>query len=435
MKISMEEYIKKLPPRYGEIFSKGLIHNYAIEAVGDKLNFAKAVNVGDTTLRDGEQQPGVFFTPEQKLEIAMKLAEAGVRTAEIGYPAVSDDEMRACKMIAKEKIQLMSIVMARAKKDDIDAAMAADAKILDLFTSCSEFHIRYKLKLTPEQNMEMYLDAVDYAVDHGLFIVFGREDDSRAHIPYFVELVSKTKERAKARFISTGVSDTTGFLTPMSARWLVETLKAKLPKVDFILHFHNDLGMAVANTISGLEAGASGVSGTVMGIGERTGNCPLEEVVIALKTIYGIDVGFKTEKLLELGKLVSKYAGIPIPVNKPIFGMNAFRHESGIHAAGVLAHNLVYECIPAEWLGRKSEYRYGKFSGTAVVLKEALEPYGITPTREQLLEIVRRVKEEHESGSKKELEEFVETYYSTMDRMGLKIEEVVEIAKAVCIKK
>lgn len=435
MKISMEEYIKKLPPKYGEIFSKGLVHNYAIEAVGDRLNFAKAINIGDTTLRDGEQQPGIFFTPEQKLEIAMKLSEAGVRTAEIGYPAVSDDEMRACKLIHRQKIPLMCAVMSRAKKEDIDAAMAADAKILNLFTSCSEFHIRYKLKLTPEENIQMYLDAVDYAVDHGLFIIFGREDDSRAHIPYFVELVSRTKERAKARFLSTGVSDTTGFLTPMSARWLVETLKAKLPKVEFILHFHNDLGMAVANTISGLEAGASGVSGTVMGIGERTGNCPMEEVAVALKTIYGIDTGIKLEKLFELGKLVSKYAGVPIPVNKPILGMNVFRHESGIHAAGVLAHSLVYECIPSEWLGRKSEYRYGKFSGIAVVLKEALEPYGIKPTREQLLEIVKRVKDEHESRGKKEFEEFVETYYITMDRLGLKIDEVVEIAKAVCQKR
>jgi len=427
MKISKEKYLKLLPPSYAEIFEKELIHNWTVEECANEFNFPAMVGITDTTLRDGEQQPGVFFTPDQKVEMAKKLAEVGIMGAEIGYPAVSKEELKACKMIAAENIKgFLTFVMARAKKVDIDAALDADAKAVDLFTSCSEFHIKYKLKITLEENIRMYLEALDYAKDHGLMIVFGREDDSRADIPYFVKLV---KTALKAGAMGTGISDTTGTLTPVSTKWLINRLRKEGIAVG--PHFHNDLGLATANTLAALEAGATGVNGTILGIGERAGNTPIEEVVVALRVLYGIKTRIDMEGLFELCKMVSKYSGVPIHVNKPVVGANAFKHESGIHAHGVLAHKLTYESIPSEWLGRKSEFRYGKFSGTAVVLKEALDPLGLTPTHEQLLEIVNQVKAEQLKRGKDEFEKFVDEYNRMMDRMGLTLDEVSEIAKNV----
>ena len=427
MKISKDKYLKVLPPSYAEIFEKGLIHNWTVEKCADQFDFPAMIGITDTTLRDGEQQPGVFFTPEQKVEMAKKLAEVGIMAAEIGYPAVSEEELKSCKMIHAENIKgLLTFVMARAKKSDIDAALDADAKAVDLFTSCSEFHITHKLKLTLDENISMYMEALDYAKDHGLMVVFGREDDSRADIPYFVKLA---KTALEAGAMATGISDTTGTLTPVSTRWLIKRLKQEGLAVG--PHFHNDLGLATANTLAALEAGSAGVNGTILGIGERAGNAPIEEVVVALRVLYGIKTRVNMEGLFELCKMVSKYAGVPIHVNKPIVGANAFKHESGIHAHGVLAHPLTYESIPGEWLGRKSEFRYGKFSGTAVVLKEALDPLGLTPTHEQLLEIVNRVKAVQLQRGKEEFEKFVEEYNKMMDRMGLTLEEVTDIAKNV----
>ena len=427
MKISKSKYLKVLPQSYAEIFEKNLIHNWTVEECADQFDFPAMIGITDTTLRDGEQQPGVFFTPEQKVEMAKKLAEVGIMGAEIGYPAVSEEELKSCKMIHAENIKgLLTFVMARAKKSDIDAALDADAKAVDLFTSCSEFHITQKLKLTLEENISMYMDALEYAKDHGLMIVFGREDDSRADIPYFVKLA---KTALEAGAMATGISDTTGTLTPVSTRWLIKRLKKEGLAVG--PHFHNDLGLATANTLAALEAGSAGVNGTILGIGERAGNAPIEEVVVALRVLYGIKTRVNLEGLFELCKMVSKYAGVPIHVNKPIVGANAFKHESGIHAHGVLAHPLTYESIPSEWLGRQSEFRYGKFSGTAVVLKEALDPLGLTPTHEQLLEIVNRVKAVQLQRGKEEFEKFVEEYNKMMDRMGLTLEEVTDIAKNV----
>jgi isopropylmalate/homocitrate/citramalate synthase len=191
--------------------------------------------------------------------------------------------------------------------------------------------------------------------------------------------------------------------------------------------------MATANTLAGLEAGAEGFSGTILGIGERAGNAPLEEVILALRTLYGIKLRVKTEKLLEVGRLVAKYAGIPIHVSKPILGANCFKHESGIHAAGVLAHPLIYEPIPAEWISRKSSYVFGKFSGTTVLLKAALEPYGIHPEKEKLAEILQQIKLKQSRRRGKELERFVEEYERRMEEMALSVEEVIEIAKQVMV--
>lgn len=437
----MDKFLKLMPEDYAEFYKNGWIHNYTLEIseIVEQFNFAPSIVASDTTCRDGEQQPGIIFSPEQKVDIVNALGNIGINLIEIGYPGVSDDEVKACKMITENAPKAICFVMARANKRDIDAAMKADARMLDLFTSCSEFHIRTKMGLTPESNIEMYLEMLDYATDHGFQIVFGMEDISRASLDYYADIISAARERAGSKWAGTGISDTTGIFTPKSAAWFYLEAQKKLaerghPNFALGMHFHNDHGLAVANSLACLEVGASAIQGTVLGLGERCGNTPIEEVIVALRTLYGIKLRFKYEKIPELCEMVSKYAGIPIPVNKPIVGLNAFRHESGIHAHGVLAHPHIYEMIPHELVGRKSEFAFGKFSGTAVVLEEVLKPNGIEPTKEQLLEITLKVKARHEERERENLqkkEDFVKSYYDFMRGLTLSLEEVLEIANEV----
>ena len=202
-KINLKKYLKLLPDEYKRPYEEGLVHNYAveIEEVTNQYKFSAGIQITDTTCRDGEQQVGVVFTPEQKVEIVQMLGEVGILGAEIGYPGVSKEEERACKMIAENAPSTMCFVMSRANKNDVDAAIRAEAKILDFFTSCSEFHIREKLGFTPEENVNKYLELLDYAMDHGFMIVFGMEDVSRSHIDYYVNIVKTVILKARITYI------------------------------------------------------------------------------------------------------------------------------------------------------------------------------------------------------------------------------------------
>jgi len=435
----MKKFLQKLPPDYAEFFEKGWLHNYTIEHHEELgTNFSPNVIIGDQTLRDGEQMAGVLFSPTEKLEIAKLFSEMNVTTVEIGFPAVSEEEVKACKMIHAENFKFLPFVMCRAKQFDIDKALEADAKAVDLFTSSSEFHIRAKLKITPEQNIEMYCKAAEYARDHGLTIIMGREDCSRSHLPYLAKLIVAAKEAAGNKWAGFGISDTTGSLTPTTTIWLYKKIVQAIEEAGYGMkpapgfHCHNDLGLATANTLASIEAGAQGISGTFTGIGERAGNAPLEEVIMALETLYGINTKIKLEVMVETCELISKYAGVPIPVNKPIIGANAFKHEAGIHAAGVLAHPYTYETIPHAWLGKKSIFRYGKFSGTDVILKDALKDSGLPePTKEELLKITMAVKKVQSEKGVEVFRKFVDTYQETMAQMGMSRQEVIDIARGI----
>jgi len=440
VKINKQRFLKNFPESYREPYEKGWAHNYAveIEEVTKQYNFSSNINFADTTCRDGEQQVGVVFTPEQKLDIVQTIADAGITLIEVGYPGVSKEEERSCKMITENAPNALCFVMARANKNDIDAALRSDARMLDLFTSCSEYHIRTKMGLTPESNIDYYMEMLDYATDHGMGIVFGMEDISRSDTDYYVKIIKAVHERAGDKWMGTGISDTVSMFNPKTAAWFYKTVSSQLEGISLGMHFHNDFGMATANTLACLEAGAPAAQGTILGIGERCGNTPIEEVIVALKVIYGMKLRqINFEKLMEACQKVSKYSGIPIHVNKPIAGMNAFRHESGIHAHGVLAHPHIYEAIPHDLLGRKSEFAFGKFSGTAVVLEEALEPLGIKPDKAQLHEIVLKVKdkqEKREAEKQKIKDEFIQSYYDYMKRMSLTMDEILEIANKVMNK-
>ncbi|MHA1145574.1 MAG: LeuA family protein [Candidatus Helarchaeota archaeon] len=441
-RLSMKKFLKRLPPSYAEIYEKGWIHNYTVEMHQElATKFPNMLIIGDQTLRDGEQQTGVIFSPEEKLEIAKMFAEIGIQTAEIGFPAVSEDEMKACKLIHSENLKFLPFVMCRAKQSDIDKALQCDSKAIDLFTSSSEFHIRAKLKLTLEENIEMYCKAAEYARDHDLRIIMGREDCSRSDMNYVAKLIVAAKEASGPMWASFGISDTTGSLTPATTKWFYKKFVQTIADAGYGeppapgIHCHNDLGLATANTLASVEAGAGGISGTFTGIGERAGNAPLEEVIMALEVLYGYNTRIKLDKMFELCELISSYSGVPIPINKPVIGANAFTHESGIHSHGVLAHKYTYETIPSELLGRESRFRYGKFSGTEVVLKEALNESGLRePNRQELIEITLKVKKRQIEKGIEMHRAFVKEYNRVMSQMGMSLEEVVDIAREVLKK-
>ncbi|TAJ43914.1 2-isopropylmalate synthase [Methanofollis fontis] len=346
--------------------------------------FVDKIRFFDTTLRDGEQTPGVSLKPDQKVEIASMLSDLGVATVEAGSAAASDGERTALRMIADAGLSAEVATFVRALPLDIDHAADNGADCVHLVVPVSDLHISAKLRKRREDVMEMALTAVEYAKERGLVVELSGEDASRADPAYLADLFREGVERGADRLC---YCDTVGILTP-------ERVAEAVPPLLFAplsIHCHDDLGMALTNTLAALKAGASSAHVTVNGLGERAGNTPLEEMVMALETLYGVDTGVRTEGLYALSAAVSKMTGVPLPVNKAIVGEMAFTHESGIHAHGVLRNASTYEPIRPEQVGRTRRILLGKHSGSASV-RAALQELGYACTDAQVGEIVSRVK-------------------------------------------
>jgi len=351
------------------------------------------VSIFDTTLRDGEQTPGVSLTPEEKMEIARQLDRLGVDVIEAGTPISSEGEKRAVREIAKAGLNAEICGLARTARGDIDAAIACDVDAVHTFISTSDVQMRYALNMKPEQVLSASIDSVEYIKDHGLVCEYSPMDATRTEIK-FLKRICKAAEEAGADRIN--IPDTVGVMTPLTMRKLIEDIK-NVVKVPISVHCHNDFGMAVANSLAGIEAGASQIHVTVNGLGERAGNAALEEVVMALNLIYNLKTGIKTQLLYDTSRLVTKLTGVMVQSNKPIVGENAFAHESGIHTRGVTVVPLTFEPINPELVGRKRRLVAGKLAGTSGI-KAELEEAGIHPNKEQLREIVKRVKELGDKG-------------------------------------
>lgn len=374
------------------------IYNQEVE-----YDFPKKINIYDTTLRDGEQTPGVFFSVDEKLEIAHKLDELGVGQIEAGFPRVSENEKLAVKTIANEGLDAGIICLTRTKQEDIDAALDADVDGVITFMGLSDLHLEVKMNKPREEVNEICMNAVDYAKDHGLFVAFSAEDATRTELPKLIDIYKQAEEHKADRI---HVADTTGSINPSAMRYLVRNIKKEI-NTEIALHCHNDFGMAVINCIAGLQEGASAISTTVNGIGERAGNTSLEELTMALKLLYNKDLGFKTEIIHELSTIVSKYSEIPIADNKPVVGNNIFRHESGIHVDAILKNPLAYEPYVPEMVGTKRQIVLGKHSGKAAVA-EKLDTLNIKVDDAKLLETVDLVKKEREKGENITNEKFNE---------------------------
>ncbi len=367
----------------------------------------------DSTLRDGEQMPGVHFTLEQKLSIARKLDEVGVHQVEAGFPAVSEAEKDAVKKVASMGLDAEVLCLSRALKQDIDAAIDCDVDMVLLFIATSDLHLRYKLKMTREQVLERAFEAVEHAHAHGLKASMSSEDSTRTDLGFMAELFRRCEEAGAARV---GVTDTLGCAGPEAVHHIVSKARVS-SSLPVSAHLHNDFGLATVNAVSALTAGAEAIATTVGGIGERAGNVSLEQLVMALKHLYKRDIGIRTEGLTDLTRTVFEYAKLPMPANQPWVGPNAFSHESGIHVAAVLSCPLTYECVDPEEVGNRRRLVLGKHSGTHIV-KSRLDEKGVSATQEQICDIVRAIKRAGEEHGRVTDEEFWGIVKDVTDRPG-----------------
>ena len=334
------------------------------EAGGERREAAHddgRVRIFDTTLRDGEQAPGCTMTLEEKLSVARQLARLRVDVIEAGYPAASDGDWEAVNRIAREVGAVGGpeiCGLARATPYDIDRCWtavepAARARI-HIFLATSDVHMKHKLGMTPSQVVATAAAAVSRAVAHGAEVEFSGEDSARSDPAFLYEVLGTALD---AGATTLNVPDTVGYATPEEYGDLVAGVRANVYGVEratISAHCHDDLGLAVANTLAGVRAGARQAECTINGIGERAGNAALEEVVMALQTrqpYFGVHTGIETRELAATSRLVSSCIGIDVPPNKAIVGANAFAHEAGIHQDGVLKHRPTYEIMSAETVG------------------------------------------------------------------------------------
>ncbi len=348
------------------------------------------IRVFDTTLRDGEQTPGISLSPDQKLSIAKKLDELGVDAIEAGFPVISEGELKSVKMITDAGLSCDICGLARTNKKDIDAAVDAGLNYIHTFIATSDIHLEYKLKMTRDQALEKAIDAVEYGKSRGLQIEFSAEDATRTDREFLKKVFG---EVAKAGADRIDIPDTVGYSTP---EYIAEITRDAInaTKLPISVHCHNDFGLAVANALSGIRAGAQCAHVTINGIGERAGNASLEEFVMALKCLpydQKYETGIKSELIYDVSRFVSKIVGIQVQPNKAIVGDNAFGHESGIHTHGVLNNPLTYEPISPELVGRKRWLQVGKHAGIHG-MNAMLEEYGIKPTDDQATQILDKVK-------------------------------------------
>ena len=351
------------------------------------------VRIFDTTLRDGEQTPGVALTAQDKLVIARQLDMLGVDVIEAGFPSASQGEFEAVKLIAKDGLNAEICGLARTTKEDIDASLACDVKSIHIFIATSPLHLKYKLHLTEDQVLDSVARSVEYAKKHGVIVEFSAEDATRTKISFLKKVYHVAVDCGADRI---NVPDTVGVMIPKRMNLLISELKKEF-NVPISVHCHNDFGMAVANSLAAVEAGASQIHVTVNGLGERAGNAALEEVVMALYSFYGKKTRINTRLIYETSRLVSKLTGIIIPPNKPIIGENAFAHESGIHTRGVVEMPATYEPISPEIVGRKTILVPGKHAGSYGLRKE-IEELGFHPTEDQMKQILLKVKEMGDQG-------------------------------------
>ncbi|KQC15620.1 MAG: homocitrate synthase family protein [Methanothrix sp.] len=344
------------------------------------------IEVCDVTLRDGEQMPGVVFRPDEKLDIAIKLNEVGVEIIEAGFPVVSEAEKRAVQDVSNLGLDSKISVLSRSVPKDVDAALDCDVDMVSVFIATSELHLKYKLHMTCDQAVKCAFETVEYAKDHGLIVRFSAEDATRTDFELLKRLYRRAEE-CGADYVS--IADTVGIMNPRTTYYLVREIKKEV-NVPICMHCHDDLGMALANTLAAAEAGAKQLHTTVNGIGERSGNTPLEELMVALKVHYGVD-RYDTTKLTSLSKLVQSYSGVIMPKNKAVVGENAFAHESGIHVAAVLEEPRTYELYSPEMVGSARRIIIGKHTG-ARALKYITKKMGYDLKRDEICLLAEKVK-------------------------------------------
>jgi len=345
------------------------------------------VEILDSTLREGEQTPGVTFCVGEKIAIANLLDGFGVDIIEAGHPMVSKDVFRGVKAIANEGYNAEILAHCRAIKEDIDAAISCDVDWVGIFFCVSNQRLEQQFRLHLDKAIELITDVIEYAKDHGLKVRYTPEDTIRTDYASVVK-VSKAAIEAGADRIS--IADTVGASTPQKMYELVSRLKSDL-KVKLNVHCHNDLGLATANALAAYEAGVTMIDTSVNGLGERGGITSVSEICLALHCLYDVNNNWKLDILPKLSKIVSEFSGIEISPNAPVVGKNAFSHNAGLHVAAVIHDPKNYEIFPAELVGRKRNFVLDKMAGTQTI-KQKLKHMNHTACDKDINRAIRYVK-------------------------------------------
>jgi 2-isopropylmalate synthase len=348
----------------------------------------RTIRVLDTTLRDGEQTPGVSLTPEEKLQIAKALDKLGVDVIEAGFPITSKGEQEGVRLVAKAGLGAEVCGLARAEKLDIDTAASCGVNSVHVFLASSDIHLQHKLHIGRDEMLKKCAEAVRYAKSLGLRVEFSAEDATRTDLEFFKQVVRAVSDAGIDRF---DIPDTVGTTTPEKITAYVNAARS-VSQALISMHCHNDYGLAVANSIAGVLAGAGQAHLTINGIGERAGNTSLEEFVVACHNLYGFTTRINPQLLFETSRLVSRLTGVVVQPNKAIVGENAFGHESGIHTHGILNNPLTYEPFDPSDVGRTRWLQAGKHAGSHGVAAQ-LRGMGLKPKEEHLRLIVDKVKE------------------------------------------
>lgn len=362
-------------------------HLHSFDLGGLEDDAYSKIRIDDTTLRDGEQTAGVVFANEEKVRIARLLDEVGVHQIEVGIPAMKGDEKKTIKHIAGLGLNASVLAWNRAVVEDIQHSIDCGVPAVAVSMSASDIHIEHKLKKSRSWVLDCIKRAVDFAKQHDLYVSVNAEDASRADLEFLLRFARAARECGADRL---RFCDTVGILGPFDTYNIISLLHKNVD-MELEMHTHNDFGMATANAMAGMRAGAKWVNTTVNGLGERAGNAALEEVVMALKYLAHVDVGLHTERFRELSEYVAQASARNIPVWKPIVGANVFAHESGIHADGVIKNPLNYEAFSPEEVGLERQLVVGKHSGGRTILKKFQE-FGIEISDEDSQAILKQAR-------------------------------------------
>ena len=353
--------------------------------------------VHDSTLREGEQTPGVIFSIEDKLKIAKKLDEVGVPQIEAGFPAASEKQRKCVEALVDINLDAQLSSFARAKKEDIDAVADVGADGIVVSLSISPYHRKYKFNdMSKETYLEKLEEHISYAESYGLYVIYSAEDTTREDDLDFLKKAYKTAEEAGAD--RARVVDTLGCASPNGMAFLVKEIGKEL-NIPIEVHCHNDLGLAIANSIASIEAGASTVSTSVNGLGERAGIAMTEEIIPVLHMLHGTSI-FEMSQLTSLSELVEEISGIKMPPHKPLTGDNVNAHSSGIHQHGVLVNPTTYEFYPPRMMGQTRKIFIDELGGRHGIIYVAKE-LGLEISDETARKVLERVKASFSSGERR----------------------------------
>ncbi|MBD3230745.1 MAG: homoaconitate hydratase [Candidatus Lokiarchaeota archaeon] len=378
-----------------------LLHNYNELKENIPPRMVKKIEIWDETLRDGEQTPGVNLSLEQKIDMIKIMDDMGIAVIVVGYPAVSDKDKSVVSNIARENFDAKIAAPARAHPDDIDVAIDCEVDEIPVFYPISDLSLKMVLKIEKEKALQKIEKSIQYIKDHGIAADFVPVDASRTPLNNLLDFC-EVAINAGAEKID--IADTVGYLRPQSTKFLFnKIITSKRISSDTIIspHCHNDFGLATANTLAALEEGANYPHVTVNAFGERSGNAALEEVVLALDCLYGIET-IKTDRLYELAEVTEAYFGLPLSVHKAVVGVNSFSHESGLHIHAMVSGGpWAIEPYNPRKIGRKRYFYMGKYSGRTTI-KYLLDQANIDATEEQVQKILEEVKSEPSKTTRKE---------------------------------